>query len=339
MEKQLCKQPEAVQRVFDPRISQTRKRAILFNILKWINGTEIKYFFLEGDEAQQNVVRRAFIIWKSVGMNLKFKEVDDVNQSMIRIGFDHRDGSWSYVGRDNLSIPKPSRTMNFGWSLTEDDYGLTTALHEIGHAIGLQHEHQSPFTGIQWNVTNVYKEFQGYPNYWSKADIDHNIIQKLPSNKVAGSPWDPKSIMEYQFGPNLILQPAAYRTGVYPPGIISIEDAKGVRAFYPLSVDATPDLTLQKSAPIKALSGSQSDYSFKAPHTGNFTIQTVGSLDTLMVIYQIRPEGNLYIGGDDDSGLEKNSKLLVPLEEGKEYLISIKVTYAPPRKGGSVIVS
>lgn len=139
----LCKQPKVPQRKFDSGVSSLRSNFILSNSTKWVNGTEIKYFFVEGANAQKNVVRSAFETWKNIGIGLSFREVNNESEAMVRIGFDHSDGSWSYVGREVLNVPKHKRTMNFGWDLTKDAYGVTTALHEIGHTIGFQHEHQT----------------------------------------------------------------------------------------------------------------------------------------------------------------------------------------------------
>lgn len=337
--KKLCKQPATIQRTFDPGVSSLRMGYILSNGLKWVNGTEIKFMFLEGAEPQKNVVRRAFQVWKALGIGISFKEVASVEDAMVRIGFDHGDGSWSYVGRDILTIPRTERTMNFGWDLTVDSYGMTTAIHEIGHTIGFQHEHQSPFAGIEWNTRAVYAEFSGPPNNWPKNQIDANILSKLPANQVKGSAWDPKSIMEYEFGPGLVLQPSAYKNGIYPPGILSASDIKGVKSCYPVSSKTTVKLKLNKSAVIKATSGGQDDYIFTAPATKKYTFQTVGQQDTVMVISEKAETENYYLSGDDDSGLDKNSKITLPLVKGREYLVSLRVMFSGDVGSGAIIVN
>lgn len=48
--------------------------------------------------------------------------------------------------------------MNFGWPL-DTPYGRDTAMHEIGHALGLEHEHQNPFAGITWDIDAVRRYF------------------------------------------------------------------------------------------------------------------------------------------------------------------------------------
>jgi hypothetical protein len=338
--RKLCGQPTPVHRTFEPNVSILRMGYILSSSLKWVNGTVIKYSFIEGAESQKNVVRKAFETWKSLGIGISFKEVSTPDDSMVRIGFDWTDGSWSYVGRDILSIPKTYRTMNLGWDLTADSYGMTTAIHEIGHTIGFQHEHQSPFSGIVWDTQAVYSEFSGPPNNWPKSKIDSNVINKLPANKVEGSSWDPKSIMEYEFGPGLVLQPAEYKDGIYPPGILSANDITGVKSFYPLVTPASvKKLQLHKSVPVIATSGGQDDFIFKAPSTKKYTFQTVGELDTVMVIYEKAKTENHYLAGDDDSGLEKNAKIRLPLVKGRDYLVNIRVMYAPDLQSGSIIVS
>ncbi len=338
--KKHCKQPITIQRVFEQGVSQHRMGFILSSSLKWVNGTEIKYMFIEGSEPQKNVVRKAFKVWKALGIGISFKEISTVDDSLVRIGFDYTDGSWSYVGRDILTIPKTEKTMNFGWDLTADSYGMTTALHEIGHTIGFQHEHQSPFSGIEWDTNAVYAAFSAPPNNWPKNEIDSNIISKLAPNQVQGSAWDPKSIMEYEFGPGLVLQPAAYKAGIFPPGILSANDIKGVKSFYPVVASKSmAKLQVHHSMPIKAASGKQDDFIFIAPTTKKYTFQTIGDLDTVMVISEKAKKENYYLAGDDDSGTENNAKIKLPLIKGREYLINIRVMYAPNKKAGSIIVS
>ena len=334
-----CKQPVAAKRSFEPGVKPNRMKFILASNLKWVNGTQIKYAFVEGAPSQKEAVRKAFNLWKSLGIGISFKEVPSTEEALVRIGFDHNDDSWSVVGRDCLTISNTERTMNFGWDLTSP-YGKTTALHEIGHAIGFEHEHQSPFAGIVWNEPAVYQEFSGPPNNWSRQEIESNILEKLPANQVKGSAWDPDSIMEYEFGPGLILQPIPYRNGITPPGVLSKNDITGVKQFYPVvKPSSITKLTTGKSAPIEATSGGQSDFIFKAPLTKKYTFQTVGELDTVMVVSEKAPKENHYLGGDDDSGFDKNAKIKLPLVKNREYLINIRVMYSPNKNSGFVLVS
>ncbi len=337
-ERKLCSQPAPILQTFEPGINEKRLRYIITTNKKWVNGTEIKYMFLEGAQPQRNVVKKAFLQWEGLGIGISFSEVVTVEESIIRIGFDFADGSWSYVGRDSLTIPKNQRTMNFGWDLTSDSYGITTALHEIGHAIGFQHEHQSPFSGIKWDEGAVYKEFSGPPNNWTATTIKSNIIDKIPANQVKGSNWDADSIMEYQFGPGLIKEPESYKDGIFPPGSLSSSDIEGVKNFYPKIGAAFEKLQPMVSAIIKIKNGDQANFLFKAPFTKKYTFQTFGEMDTVMVISEKLKKEKHYLSGDDDSGFSRNTKIQLPLVKSREYVVNIRVMYAGEADSGGVIV-
>jgi len=295
--------------------------------------------FLEGPEPQRVVVRQAFQQWKGLGIGLFFTETTSIDEAIVRIGFDQTLGSWSYVGRDILGISKPNRTMNFGWDLTVDSYGLTTALHEIGHTIGFQHEHQNTNSGIVWDTDAVYATFSQPPNSWSKAMIDDNIINKLPPNDLTASNWDSTSIMEYEFGPGLVLKPADFQQGIFPPGTLSTLDIQGVKAFYPvISTSSFIKLAPLNSVPIAAQSGQQANFSFTPDSTRKYTFQTVGEMDTVMVVSEKGDTENHYLQGDDDSGHDRNTKITLPLVKGREYLVNVRVLYTPDANAGAIVV-
>lgn len=127
-------------------------------------------------------------------LHLKFVD----QGGMVRVRLQKGGGSSSLVGKACLTAPSNEYTITFGWM----DPG--TIIHEFGHALGLLHEHQSPFGGIQWNRPAVYawaQQTQG----WDKETTDTNILDTYPSNEITGSIFDPKSVMLYFFPASLTL--------------------------------------------------------------------------------------------------------------------------------------
>lgn len=175
---------------------------------KWVNGAELRVRFLDGSPFQRKTVEGYAHVWEQHA-NVKLRFVT-AGETHIRISFVADPGSWSAVGTDALIasyFPNYQPTMNFGWLRddTEDEEYRRVVLHEFGHALGAIHEHQNPKARLKWNKAAVYRIFSGPPNYWSKADIDHNILARYSALLTNSTHFDPDSIMLYPFPPELFL--------------------------------------------------------------------------------------------------------------------------------------
>ncbi|MEO5929289.1 MAG: M12 family metallopeptidase, partial [Candidatus Kapaibacterium sp.] len=303
---QYCSRPLAPEPSVSIDVTAGRMNAIFDMHDKWVNGTVLHYYFFDkptdgeivhfsdgtsklitwvGAKTQQAVVRKAFETWKNLGIGLEFVEVKSRSAAEIRIGFMQTDGSWSYVGRQILTIGASARTMNFGWDLTKPG-GMDTALHEIGHTLGLDHEHQSPFAGIVWNEAAVYAALATPPNNWSKKMTYDNIISKVPATSVQGSNWDPDSIMEYPFEPGLIKTPARYANGLMPKGGLSPRDITWVKHFYPAIKRSPSILGVGSSMKLPTQQGKQQDFSIRPTETRSYNIGTFGACDTVLALFE-----------------------------------------------------
>jgi Astacin (Peptidase family M12A) len=345
-----CDLPPQPVRVLPPDMSHDRQRAIIVGSAKWVNRTVLHYYFFDrptdgeevrfsdgtrefitwvGEEDQKQAVRDAFAQWKALPLGLEFEEVDDRTDAEIRIGFMDHDGSWSYVGRQILNQGVNARTMNFGWDLTTR-HGRDTALHEIGHTLGMPHEHQNPFAGIVWDEPAVYKHFGGPPNNWNRDKTFHNVLRKLNTNEVAGSAWDPDSVMHYDFEPGLIKEPAKYREqGISPPGGLSPADKEWARKWYP-GEPAVEERRLKpfESVALALKAGEQADFVIEPPSSRRYQIGTFGTADTVMVLFEESGGQLRYLRGDDDSGTDRNARVEQKLMKGRRYVVRLRLYWS-----------
>ena len=341
-----CALPEVQDRDLSHITDGFRLRLIALMGKMWVNGTNITYFFFKeparwrGGNEQEQAVRDAFAEWKGLGIGLTFQEVDNAADAMIRVGFDQSDGSWSYVGRDCIDLAKDfaERTTNYGWDLTTP-YGRDTALHELGHVLGFPHEHQNPKAGIVWDEDKVYESLGGPPNYWGRDKTYWNIIRKIPANTVDGSDWDKDSIMHYQFEAGLIQQPSEYHARpLIPDSGLSLLDIETVRRLYPPLAEHLPELRPFESQRFNITAGEQVDFTINPPINREYTIQTFGQMDTVMVLFEIRDGTPEYLAGDDDSGLDYNAKIIARLQRSRQYIIRTRLYYAMAQGSGAIMV-
>ncbi|MDX2134660.1 MAG: M12 family metallopeptidase [Saprospiraceae bacterium] len=159
----------------------------------WSPGQKLRVRFLNGTSALQDKVFNYAQEWE------KYANVDFVRVSSgtaeIRIAFD-KDGHWSYLGKDNLSIPSDKKTMNLEFtSSTPESQVRGTTFHEFGHVLGLLHEQQHPMSSIPWNVQAVYSYYAKMG--WDKKKVDQQVLNKNTWESSQHTNYDSKSIMQY----------------------------------------------------------------------------------------------------------------------------------------------
>lgn len=295
-----------------------RVRAISPIGRSWLNGSKLQVRFIGGTEAQRAVVREQ-AGWWTAHANIVF-EFNQSPQADIRISFNPADGAWSYIGTDCKSIPSDQPTMNLAFL----DGG--TAAHEIGHALGLSHEHQSPAGGIQWNKEVVLRDLAGAPNFWDSATVFHNIFSKYEASQINGTIFDSLSVMLYSFPASWTLNGFSSK----PNNILSVLDRSFIASerMYPHNKPTTADATeLLVDAPLRT-KGAIGEYGevdlfrFEVKTAGRYLMDTFGFTDVVMDCYGPNSETAL-IASDDDSGAYLNSKINIDLVPGT-YFLSVR---------------
>lgn len=171
-------------------------------IVTWSFATEnyadqsFDFSYIMSEPSYQQDVKDAFDRWEDV-VNLSFVNVSDSREADIRIGWDFIDGkvdgqystlaeAWYIVNSQGFfekstlirfDIDDFTPSLNFGNNINGDDYFEDTALHEIGHALGLDHYDASPaiMNAIVNGVTDL-----------TQSDIDG--VHAIYGEPTAGGP-------------------------------------------------------------------------------------------------------------------------------------------------------
>ncbi|HEY9702834.1 MAG TPA: M12 family metallopeptidase [Allocoleopsis sp.] len=160
--------------------------------------------------------------------NIKFKLSTDRWTSDIRVSFREERGYLSAIGntaKDPYYTGKATLWLHNLDNKTEEEF-RRVVLHEFGHAIGLEHELQSPASTIQWDTLQVYRYYDSVYK-WEKEKVDSNIFQPIQTG--AFTKFDPKSIMIYAVPAILTKNKIAIP---WPENLSSI-DKSTIKKYYP----------------------------------------------------------------------------------------------------------
>lgn len=149
-------------------------------ITKWENGVIPFYFSGQFSDSEVATAKKAMARWESV-CAVNFKEVSPTSYA-YQIMKINRSNEWSSTIGENNSV----YFMYFGTGTEDDQYGH--CLHELGHCLGLLHEHQRYDRDVY--ITIYYENI--WPEYIFNYKVENNELIK-----ESDYPYDYYSIMHY----------------------------------------------------------------------------------------------------------------------------------------------
>jgi hypothetical protein len=199
----------------------------------------------------------------------RWTENDTTYAADVRMSFDKK-GYFSLIGIDSIDkgVGSPlgevggrphQASLNLGgFAISRPPTWRGTVLHEFLHALGFHHSHQNMRgpcqAAFRWEDDEgytptqdargafiidhngkrpgIYAYLAGFPNFWNRAKVDHNLKTEEDPNVLAG-PFDAASVMLYRF------PPLFYRTLPSPCApttdgqVLSDGDKRGLQLLYP----------------------------------------------------------------------------------------------------------
>jgi hypothetical protein len=279
---------ELAQRVLKSNDEEVGKalQGVISRSQTWPVGIPVRVAFNGGSPALRRLIAEAAGEWGRItGLTLdfwtdasrtQFREwtPDDLTyEGDIRIGFERgaNGGYWSMVG---MAAVNPLQRRAGETSLNLERFDVQpprdwrqVVLHEFGHAMGFQHEHQSPFSKCEeefrWEDEpgyvptpdprlggafvrdangkrpGIYRYLGGPPNMWPRDRVDYNLRRLAFDKELTASAFDSASIMKYYFDPDMFVRGRASSCFSAPNAVVSPTDRSLAAAIYSTAANAT----------------------------------------------------------------------------------------------------
>lgn len=291
------------QKTFTPVLNTARFQSIVSISRRSTPGSTITVAFLGGSSALRANIMEAIKPWLDVanihfdfgpqtaqGVFREWSATDRSYAAQIRIAFKSGDdgGDWSLVGTDSINpaVASPNRpSMNFeGFDNALPPDWRATVLHEFGHALGFEHEHQSPaapcdkefrwdndpgyivthdmygqaIPDVQGRRPGIYTVLEAPPNKWTKDQIDFNLRQFASQADYILTSFDKASIMKYQFPYWMFVSGKSSVCYSEENIVLSPGDIEAAKNEYPSSQPAIAQINLSRENALQKLIRSSS---------------------------------------------------------------------------------
>lgn len=191
----------------------------------WDKGQTITVAFYNGTAAQKREFMNCCYDWMAYA-NVYFSQIGSTSHADVRVSFEPGYGEGkSIVGNGSLDDKsRPSMHLMVNNLATTDTLFRQTVRHELGHVLGLAHEHQHPQANISFNKSEVMRDY----GITEQEYVDNFV--KLNKSVVDYVQYDPNSIMHYEFYPKYTTNGKMY----YSKSNLSAIDKSYIGQLYPM---------------------------------------------------------------------------------------------------------
>jgi serralysin len=136
-------------------------------------------------------------------------------------------------------------------------YLRSVMVHELGHFLGLRHEHQHPesqcYTNFAWaQLCTRVEKLRKADDVSLVAFTALNLLPRTANTGASAMPYDPQSIMHYKFSGAVLKNGRGACSGDSPLAL-SAGDRKRIALLYPKSLKAQEQLIEQQAATVSRL--------------------------------------------------------------------------------------
>ena len=166
----------------------------------WPQNHTLTISYMDMPEAGKRLMQKC-VAQFTEHVNLKFKFIEGSDGDIRVSGHKDIGGTWSRLGNTALNAPKDEPTMHIDLSTPKRSLERYI-LHEFGHALGLEHEHQHPDSTVQYHKERTYNIYKNALK-WSRKYVDSQILDKVDPDNAITTPYDRKSVMHYNVNPDM----------------------------------------------------------------------------------------------------------------------------------------